>query len=215
MAEEWKKLLFISLEDYSWMGDHYSDFLSTLRSKSDFISHTDLETTTKTLKDGSISVVILFEPSVIDKKIMSLIDALISFTKAGGTTILAGLCSSFCRPSAIDEFFGKWNLPWESGDYFRTILSANPRARLNLTAEIATSYSMKALHLKNVATEDLLYVTTNDSKLESLVFPAQQVDLAGEGPIVFAPYHQGRIGWVGDVNNEPATGLVVLAMAGL
>lgn len=232
MAEGRQKVLLLCLEDYTWAGDIYREFLSTLnskaevicayskflvtlRAKDEVIRDTDLQTAIETLKDGSVSVAIIFEPSVIEKKDELLTDTLIQFTKAGGTTIFAGMCSSIARPPNINEFFGKWNLPWKSGIYLRTTFTANPRARLDLKARIATSYSMKALHLGNVATEDLLYITTDDSHTESLVFGPERVKLTGEGPIVFAQYHQGRIGWVGDVNNEQNTGPVMLAMSGL
>lgn len=193
----------------------YSKCLCTLRSKDEVIRDTDLQTAIETLKDGSISVAIVFEPSVIEEKNKLLTDALIQFTKAGGTTIFAGMCSGFATPFNTKDFFGKWDLPWRCGSYLRTTFTANPRARLDLKARIATSYSMKALHLANVATEDLLYITTDDSHTESLVFGPERVELTGEGPIVFAQYHQGRIGWVGDVNNEQSTGPVILAMSGL
>lgn len=217
MTEHRQKALFFGLGEYSWLEESYDDFLRTVRSKAKVISYknTDIQATIETLKAGTVSAVVLFEPSLIEKKDKLLTDALIEFTKAGGTTIFAGLCSSFCGPPNLNAFFSKWNLPWKSGTYLRTTFTANSHARLDLTTKIPSSYSMKALHLKNVATEDLVYVTTSDSQLESLVFTSQPVRLTGEGPIVFAQYHDGRISWIGDVNHEEGTKLVLLAMLGL
>ena len=211
-----KNVLLLKLEDYSWLSEMFENFLQALHSKANVTQCTDATTALEIITAGTQAAVLLWEPSIIKKKNRKLADALAEYTKSGGITIFAACCSCFARPPDIDKFFDKvFGLPWKYGNHLRTTFTANPGARLNLTDKIAASYSMKAVHLKNIAKEDLVYLTTEGSVLESMVFWPAKVDLVGEGPVVFAQYHHGKLGWVGDVNNERETGSLVFAMLGL
>ena len=211
-----KEILLLELDDYSWLRNMYATFLESLNSKATVTRCTDAMEALEVITAGVISAVLVYEPSVMRTNNQKLVDALTKYTKNGGTTVFAAHCSDFVGPPEIDAYFKRpFNLNWKSGSYLRTTFSANPGVRLKLTEGVAASYSMKALNLKGVAREDLIYVTTGQSKLESLVFFPEKVELVDEGPVVYAQYYHGRLGWVGDVNNERETGPLVLAMLGL
>lgn len=218
MPEQRQKILLLGFGKYPRLKDHFQDFLSTIHSKPKVLNNDDLQSVAASLRNGSISAVVIFEPSVMEEKNNPLRAALIKFTKSGGTTVFAGLCSGLAHFPNINNFFLEWDLPWKSGSYTRSTFAVNPHARLDLRAKIASSCCIKALHLTNVAAEDLLYVSTDNSQsetLDSLVGSSGPWKLVGEGPIVFAQYHGGRIGWIGDVNFENETTLIMCAMLGL
>jgi hypothetical protein len=54
-----------------------------------------------------------------------------------------------------------------------------------------------------------------NSVTESLVFPGRNVHMAGESPVLMASVGQGKLGCIGDVNNETGSEAVVIAMCGL
>lgn len=215
MAGERRKVLFLGLWDDCWREDSFDDFVRTVCSKAEVINYSCRvgTSTMDALEDGTVSVVVLFEPSVAENKHEALTDALVQFTKAGGTTVFAGFSLS-TEPLNTNAFFSKWNLPWKCADCLRTTFTANSHARLKVRAKLPSSYSMKALYLKNVALEDLLYVRPKVDQPESRALPSESAKIIDEGPIVFARYHKGRIGWVGDVKTGEETTRVLLAMLG-
>jgi hypothetical protein len=97
--------------------------------------------------------------------------------------------------------------------YHRTTFASNEDLELDVNA--ISKISMKALHLKNVAKKDSVYLSTSESTIESLVFAPEPVSANGEAPVVYARYGKGKLGWVGDVNNEAENIPVVLKMLGV
>ncbi|GMG53970.1 unnamed protein product [Aspergillus oryzae var. brunneus] len=59
------------------------------------------------------------------------------------------------------------------------------------------------------------YKTDDDSVVQSMVFPATKVNMAGETAVALAKVRTGKLGYVGDVNAEEGSNAVVLAMYGL
>ncbi|OBZ73326.1 hypothetical protein A0H81_07173 [Grifola frondosa] len=105
-----------------------------------------------------------------------------------------------------------WNLPWISGSYHRTTFTLNRDVVGLDVRHLSSEYSMKALHLKNVQTNATVYLPTSESRIESLVFPADHITNISETPVAFTSVGNGRLGYVGDVNNEDATTNVILSM---
>ena len=70
---------------------------------------------------------------------------------------------------------------------------------------------MKAVHLKNVPAAAKIYVPTDDSRVQSAVFPADRVDMA-QTPAVWQRHGQGYIAYIGDVNNESGSQVLIMAM---
>lgn len=86
---------------------------------------------------------------------------------------------------------------------------------MNLASKLVPEYSQKAVFLKNAKSSEAWYVTDEKSVTESLVFPGRDAHIAGESPVLLACVGQGKLGYVGDVNNEEGSEAVVIAMCGL
>ena len=143
--------------------------------------------------------------------------------------LFCGLFSSFVKPTSFDSYFAnEWKLPWRFGDYRRTTFAVNPRFDGNrgdgnvtstlfdpIAAGLDRSYSQKAVHVKGAPKNLMLYITTPESKLESLVWAAEDVSDVSQSPTVFQPYGKGHVGFLGDVNGEDGTTKAILALCGL
>lgn len=211
------KVLVLSLEDDSWMDD--DNFMQQLRERAEpLLTCRDADGFLAALKDPSLNSMFVFEPSIMRNKKLS--NALAAWTKAGGTVIFGACSSSFIGPGEVNTFFRVWfNKPWESGEYHRTTSKANTNLGLELGNGVGKvvprPISMKAVHLRNVAPEDAVLLPTDNARIQSLVFAPTRVEADGQTPVVFAKHFEGKVGWVGDVNNEADNVLVVLAMLGV
>ncbi|KAF6228224.1 hypothetical protein HO133_007954 [Letharia lupina] len=140
------------------------------------------------------------------------------YAKAGGTVILACLFSSFVSGPEFAGMCRSMNLPWDWGDYHRTVFALNPAFANVFDNEafktLEQSYSMKAVHLGNVHAADKVYVPTDHSRVQSAVFPPDRVDTA-QTPAVWQKHGQGHIAYIGDVNNESGSQALIMAMLGI
>ena len=64
---------------------------------------------------------------------------------------------------------------------------------------------MKAVHVQGAAIEDMVYITTSDSKIQSHVFRPDSAHNPEQAPVLFTAFGNGYIGYVGDVNQEEGT----------
>lgn len=181
------------------------------------------------LLSGDISSVLVVDPTLFlssEKQFRGLRDNIRQFAfTQGGTVLFCGIFNGFVRPTDLNYFFKpEWNLPWKSGDYCRTTFSINPDFRLKdngsaafdpKAAGLEATYSQKALHLTGIAKSSMLYVTTDESRLESLVWAPAPKHNEKDSPVVFESYGKGRVGWIGDVNGEVGSTKAVLGMCGL
>ncbi|KAJ5215712.1 uncharacterized protein N7498_002119 [Penicillium cinerascens] len=149
--------------------------------------------------------VFLTDGALSKPKYASLWDAVLEYARNGGT----------CQPPDIKSFFAKAGLPWEMAGYHRTTVSLNrqgiPR---DVTLALQPSYSQKAIFLKGVDPSLSWYNPTSDSTTQSMVFDPESVDTT-TCPVAMANVGEGKLGYVGDVNGEQGSTLVVLAMSGL
>ena len=134
---------------------------------------------------------------------MGVLSSLIEWVNAGGIAVVGSLFPNLTTGTEFNRFFNKWGLPWEMGDYHRTTYALNPSIRhlSGHLANLATSYNVKAVHLKGVKAEDVLYAPTEDSRVESNVFSPTPVDLSNV-PVAYTRIGDGFLGYVGDVNSR-------------
>jgi len=108
------------------------------------------------------------------------------------------------------------------GEYCRTTFVLNPSIRRlsSHSANLDTSYSMKAVHLKGVKAKDVLYASPteeeeedSESDVESRVSPLvpPTVNLSNV-PAAYTRIGDGFLGYIGDVNAEEGSTSVILAM---
>ena len=134
---------------------------------------------------------------------------LAQYAEAGGSVVFGILFSSFVSPPNMERLFGDdcFGLKWQSGDYHRSTFVRYPGSRASFAVgawpKLVDAYSMKALHLKNVVRDAKVYVPTEESRTQSMVFAPERVDQS-QCPAVFAPYggNGGSVGYIGDNNCE-------------
>ncbi|KAI1839426.1 hypothetical protein JX266_014363 [Neoarthrinium moseri] len=160
--------------------------------------------------------ILVADPSIVGTKYNELSRALTTYVKNGGTVVLGGVFSALIRPNDLGRYMhDKWELPWKSGSYHRTTLFLNQEELRRPEYGLLPSYSQKAVFLKHVDPALAWYAASDHSAVESSVpLPLSEIDLL-ETPVAFANIEDGNLGYVGDVNGEEGTKLVVLKMFGL
>lgn len=174
----------------------------------------DLTTAESVLKgdSGAARVVLLVLPGPVPKRRTLL--PWDDFFKRGGVLIICGQFASLVRSDDADHFFAtKLKLPWKIGNHFRTTDVASPAARqiLSLTSGIPDSFSNKAVRLANVASGDRLYVPGPSSRLESSSLRDRSVDTE-EPSVALTARDAGNVAYIGDVNDEAGSAVVVKCM---
>ena len=210
-------VLLLSLGYADTFNSVHEHFLAALHSRADVIQAETRQSALQSLARSDITGVFVTDPEITEKKYAKLISKLVEYAKAGGTVVVGGSFSTFVRPRDNDAFFKKaWGQNWKMGSYHRTTFFLNPSrpSRLLVGPRLPASYSMKTVHLKDVAPESVVYGPTAESRTQSMVFPASSVDL-DEAPVVYTQVGQGFLGYIGDVNGESESTNVILAMLGL
>lgn len=162
--------------------------------------------------------VLVTDPGIVSSGNDAVSRKLADYAHNGGTVVLGGAFIAQIRPSDLEEYLTRrWNLPWEVGSYHRTTLFLNEEVVNRPRSGLPSSYSQKAVFLKNVDPDVAWYVATDRSVVESLthfLLPGPGIDLL-ETSVAFAGVGNGWLGYVGDVNGEEGTSAVVLEMFGL
>ncbi|KAJ5888353.1 hypothetical protein N7495_008394 [Penicillium taxi] len=198
------RVLVICVEEKSMFESVHSDLIHSISTVSQMqVAGTEKAALTLLAADqqqAKPSVILIADGAITRRK--KLRDAVIERLNAGATVVLAGCFSSLINAEDIKRFMSAAGLPWERGVYERTttVLRANLRGQAQ--SSLRTSYSQKALHLKNVDTDSVWYAHEYTRGQVAVAF----AKLAGG---------KGRLGYVGDCNGEDATIIVVLAMCGL
>jgi hypothetical protein len=197
-------VLLLSLEKESWFEEMLSDLLSTLHKHARVIEAQSESVAVSHLEGGGVTAVVVTDAALVNGGFKGASKKLVKYAKGGGTVGFGGVVSCFARPLDMHSYFSdEWGIPWETGSYHRAVFSTNESA---LSVEgrecfsaLPTSYSMKALQIQGVDQKDMVYV---------------EDDCPTESPIVFAKYGKGNVGWIGDVNAENETTLVVKVLCG-
>ena len=203
----------LSLSNPDLLASTNEHFISTLRSKIRIIQALNARKALQCLADTNLKGVFVADEGIIKNRNSGVLSSLIGWVNAGGIVVFGSLFPSFITGSEFDRFFEKWGLPWKMGDYHRTTFVLNPSIPQlsNHLANLMTSYSMKAVHLKGVNAEDVLYAPTEDSRVQSHVFAPSPVDLS-QVPVAYTRIGDGFLGYIGDVNAEDESTNVILAM---
>lgn len=147
------------------------------------------------------------------KRHFALHTKVIEYARVGGTVIFCGQFSNTITPPNFDAFFAsKWGLPWKFGDYHRSTCTPNPVCRPKVQNGLPESYCVKAVHVQGAAVEDMVYISTPDSKIQSHVFPPDSAHNPEQAPVIFTAFGNGYVGYVGDVNQEEGTTAAIIAM---
>lgn len=210
-------IVILALDKADFYNDLHTDFNNKLKSHAN-VEYAATPDEARAFFNRTVnkpSVILAADESLTISTRLTLAHEAASYVRSGGTLIFMGIFSGFTRPSDMELLFSKFDLPWASGDYHRTTFALNPAMKLLDTSGMAASYSQKALHVRNVQHDDAVYLPSSESHTESAVFAPRAVSDRTQAPAAFARVGAGKVGYVGDVNNESDTTTVLLRMCGL
>ncbi|KAJ7684399.1 hypothetical protein DFH06DRAFT_968689 [Mycena polygramma] len=207
----------LSLAHEDFFDEILSHTLAALRARVTLSPARSASQALQLLASPDLAGVFVTDSGISDPKNAALLAQFVAYVKAGGTVVIGGAFSSFMSVPDMNAFFRKgWGLPWKMSSYHRTTFSLNRRNTLaSASPALQQSYSMKAVHLSDVPVVAALYLPSEDSRVESMVFAPTQITKLTEAPVVFAEVGSGRLGYVGDVNSEKGSTEAIVAMFGL
>ena len=195
----------ISLGEKDLFNKVFTPLLSELKFRSNVTQCADSNGAIAILSSLNPSAVLITDPEIVERKHKVLLGKLVDYAKSGGTVIFCGLFSGFITVPDLARFFStSWSLPWKSGSYARNsfVLNSSRSARLKNNREILPSYHMKALHITGATRDSAVYIPETGYR-------------STESPILFTPFGQGFLGYIGDVNAEIGSIRIILAMCNL
>jgi hypothetical protein len=168
-------VLLLSLDDEPSLTHIWSELLSTLRSKAQVMLAKNIRSAIDILSSPSASTnlvaVLVTDASLLGAKNKDVAKKLVEYARSGGTVICGCNFSSFAPPNKFDAFFDKiWGVGWKFGSYHRTTFALNTSVtaaeRLRVgSGSLPNSYSMKAVHVKEVSRGESVYLATSDSRI--------------------------------------------------
>ncbi|KAG5205997.1 Transcription factor [Trichophyton interdigitale] len=210
------RIFLLSLETEAFFDEMYKDLIDSLLSKAKVQRARKLDPALRYLSEYTPDAIFATDAALLKTKYATVLEKVISYVRRGGTIVFGATFSSFAKPDHLNRFFEfSWGLPWKAGSYHRTTVHVNTNCQGLSMERLQTSYSQKALYLKNVPPESRLYAADEESTVESHVFYPEPINDLTQAAIVFAPYESGRIGYIGDVNGEDGSHAVILAMCKL
>ena len=204
------RVLLVSLKLEPYFDELYQPLLDELALRSRLQRVKSAAAATRLLSDKPApTAVLVTDQALTEAENAGVSEAALRYIRQGGTLVAMGHFSSFTPPLDMNRFFAKAGLVWEAGSYDRTRLSLNRAAVEGVMAsKLPSKYSQKALAVKHAAPGEVWYrITANSS-------PTNAYSLY-ESPITLAKVGNGKLGYVGDVNAEEESNLVILAMCGL
>jgi len=170
----------------------------------------DLTRATSVLNDPSTKIVLAVTPWAATTKAQL---PLKRFIERGGTLFCCAQFSNCITPPDANAFFKKMGFSWKFGSYCRTddYLTPVGAAFLSRFLNLPGIYSNKATRLANVDPTDRIYAPTEESRVQSHVFAADPVNTE-ETSVVLGDCGDGFLGYIGDVNDEVESAIVVTAI---
>jgi hypothetical protein len=171
------RVLVICLENEYLCHKTFPGLLTALKANSDLLTATRAQEAIKYLHDSaSLAAVLVADPSVIQPQFSNVAKEMIQYAKGVGTVIFGCLCSGFGDPAEFDEFFHRaLSLPWKLGAQYRTTFWFNSSVADDRFKKrvMPTSYNMKVVHIAGAPLETRVYVSTDESMIESFIFPVK------------------------------------------
>ena len=206
-------ILLISIDKDSFLDDISSHMIAALQRRGPILEATTAADASTKITAHIPSTILITTADFAKKRHAALHSKVAEYARAGGTVIICGQFCNFIEPPRFNAFISSvWDLPWTFGDYHRSTYIPNPTRRSKVQHGLPESYCVKAVHIQDAAAEDMVYISTPDSRIQSHVFPPDSAHDLGQAPIVFTALGKGYLGYVGDVNQEKHTTAVILAM---
>ncbi|KAF5232915.1 hypothetical protein FANTH_12762 [Fusarium anthophilum] len=203
-------ILAISLNHQPFLDDIFEPLMAEIRTRADFLRVEDANTAKRWLSRATPEAILITDEGLAEDQNSHVWHAVLGYVRGGGTAVIMGCFSNFVLPLSIKPFFEQAGLEWCSASYTSETFVLNDAAvDGGLSAKMVPEYKTKAHFLGNVALQDALYVTDEESNVLS---PTNA--RAGESAVAFASVGDGKLGYIGDVNAVHGSNIAVLAMCG-
>jgi len=194
------RVLLLCLEDEYLFDCVFGDLLAGVNEKADIEKVTESEKAIEILTQDNPPSIILVADAAITRQ-QKLFECVADRLRAGATVVLCGQFSAMVMEGEFSRLFNKLGLPWARAFYYRETVSLRRDAvEPHLWNKLPNSYSQKATFVTGLDKSDAWYTETKSST---------------KAAVAFTKVGYGRLGYIGDVNGEEESTLVVLAMCGL
>ncbi|CAG7848885.1 SubName: Full=Uncharacterized protein {ECO:0000313/EMBL:CCA70222.1} [Serendipita indica DSM 11827] len=213
------ELLLLSIGGYHKVVEEMEhEFISSLEPLMELSFTTNEDSALRRLKSKRPPAAVIVVDALYADEHGELVEALIAYTKGkrskGGLVMFALGFPCFMGGKNMQELFEKFEMFWEMASYDRKVFKLNTLHQPNTGAVEPTpaqrlitwrggstlpeEYSMKALRIKGATSSEAVYLEERASA-EALV----------ETPLAMTRLGFGKVVYVGDVNNEAETQLVI------
>ena len=209
-------ILLAALDQQSYFDEQYTRLIDHLASCATLQRASKPTGAINYLSTNTPSAILITDAGVTKRKHAAVLAKVAEYVRSGGTAVFAGHFSSFVIPSDFNSVFpAQFGLPWQRGDYQRTTVQLNDDVLHVRKEGLASSYSQKAMFLKDVRPHEALYRPAEDSVRESSVFTKAPIEDKRQAAVAFGKVGEGSVGFLGDVNAEIESDAVVAAMCGV
>lgn len=188
-------ILLLSLEFESWFDEMYATLIDKLSAKAAIQRAKKPDAVMRYMQATRLTAILLTDAALSRRENSNVLDKVLEYAKSGGIVVVMGHFSSFVDGDGYDYFFGSLGLGWERGVYERTNTQRTSVAPVDVVC-----YSQKA---QCAQVRDLSHIWYRHPGYRN------------QAAVAMAPLGEGKVGYVGDINTEPGTDAVILAMCGL
>ncbi|KAG5639186.1 hypothetical protein H0H81_006090 [Sphagnurus paluster] len=206
-------VLLLSLENEDFFATSHAHCLSALRAKVETQQALTGPSALALLNSPELAGVFITDAGIVKPEHAPIVSRLVEIVKSGKSVVVGGYFSAFVNGDEMDTWFkNAWGLTWKGGSYHKAQFTSNiTHEMIAGNPTLASTCEIKALHLGGLAGGDAVYLPADTTPFQSL----RIADSYLESPVVRRRVGKGYLGYVGDVNAEPNTTNIVLAMLGL
>jgi hypothetical protein len=208
------EVLFLSLSTRSLQ--NYSAILSDIPKHFILNQIHEAHDALEVLRTSHPRAVIITDEEIAKDANCALLEQVAKYAKDGGLVIIAGCWFannvSFDYSRDPKTFFGAFDLPWEAGFcHTYSLWKLNENCSVPDDTELSgmpDHFGMTVMTLKNVDTNDRIYVPHEQARLE---FPADDSEAAVAG----AQVRNGYLVYIGDLNWEFSSESIMMGFLGV
>ncbi|KAH9903783.1 hypothetical protein F4778DRAFT_781165 [Xylariomycetidae sp. FL2044] len=163
------------------------------------------------------SAILVTDGTLLDGEaphLRDLSEKLVSYAKNGGTVVLGGPFAAGAIRTRLDVWFERvWNLPWKTGECYRTDVSLNLERNGLQGVDLPKTYKPKTVFIRNIAKEDQVYYVTAETLIrEGGLAPERANDSQIPVAVAMVKIGNGCLGYHGDTNVEREGFETIVAM---
>ncbi|CZT04073.1 hypothetical protein WAI453_011115 [Rhynchosporium graminicola] len=211
------KILLLCLDNQPSIHGKYKDLLAII-SRSVELKRARSIDEAREFFDEKPRAVLVADAGVTRSENVRVFSKLLSYLITGGLVIFGFDFPSLTPNDAFNVFWGKFELPWKSGNADRLSFRVNPFCSLPRGVRynsLPSPYTMSVLHMRRAKPDDRMFLQAPDpeAETEDTLFPTGPHK--GQAAVVGAKVKYGFLVYIGDINGQTGTKKLILALIGL